>query len=113
AGTDLARVLQPAVLVDSHEQRPEVHGLARSLGPATDDELLLGPDLDLLPGQRSLPGQVRRAAVLRHDPLEAACLGRLEERDPVCLDVLAEADPRVRAEDIRQKPSTLLERLGE
>ena len=81
--------------------------------PAADDELLLGPDLDLLPAVGALARHVRRTAVLGHDPLEAAHPGRLEERDPVALDVLAQPDPRIGAEDRREQPAALLERLVE
>ena len=52
-------------------------------------------------------------AVLGHDPLEAPRPGGLEERDPVGLDVLAEPDARIGAEDVGEKPAALLERLVE
>ena len=112
-GADLAGVAQRAALVDADEQRAEVDGFARALRPAADDELLLGPDLDLLPAVGALAGDVRRAAVLGHDPLEAADAGRLEERQPVALDVLAQPDARVRPQDRREQAPSFLERLVE
>ena len=113
ARADLAGVAQAAVLVDADEERTEVDRLAGPLHPATDDELLLGPDLDLLPRHRPRSGHVRRAAVLGHDPLEAPLARGLEERDPVGLDVLAQADARVRAKDAGEESAALLERLVE
>ena len=69
-GTDLARVAKSVVLVDADEERSQVDRLAGARHPAADDELLLGPDLDLLPAIGPLAGDVGRAAVLGHDPLE-------------------------------------------
>ena len=112
-GADLAGVAQRAVLVDADEERAEVDRPAGALRPAADDELLLGPDLDLLPAVGALAGDVRRAAVLGHDPLEAADAGRLEERQPAAFDVFAEPDARIRPQDRREQPAALLERLVE
>ena len=108
-GTDLARVLQRAVLVDADEERPEIDRGPGAARPATDHELLLGSDLDLLPGHRALPRKVRRAAVLGHDPLETARLGRFEEGDPLPRDVLAEPHARIGAKDVGQESATDLE----
>src|SRR6478672_3900530 len=52
ARADLARVSQATVLVDADEEGAEIDGPARPLHPASDDELLLGSDLDLLPRHR-------------------------------------------------------------
>jgi hypothetical protein len=81
--------------------------------PATDDELLLGPDLHLQPAVGPLAGHVRRASILGHDPLETAHSGGLEERDPAGLDVLAQANAGIRAENARQETAAFLQRLVE
>ena len=60
-----------------------------------------------------LPGWYGRAAVLGHDPFEAALLRRLEERDPVPRDVLAQSDAGIGAEDLPEQAPTFLERLVE
>ena len=113
AGADLAGVAQFAVLVHADEERAELDRPAGSGHPAADDQLLLGPDLDLPPGHRARAGHVRRVAVLGHDSLEAPHPGGLEERNPVGLDVLAQADARIRAEDAGEQPAALFEGLVE
>ena len=113
AGADLAGISEAAVLVDADEERTEVDRPARPLHPATDDELLLGSDLDLLPRHRPRSGHVRRAAVLGHDPFEAALSCDFEERDPVGFDVFAQADARVRAQDVGEESAAFLERFFE
>ena len=111
ARADLAGVAQAAVLVDADQERAEVDRLAGPLHPATDDELLLGTDLDLLPRHRPRSGHVRRAAVLGHDPLEAPIARGLEERDPLGLDMFAQADARIRAQDAGEEAAPFLERF--
>src|SRR6476646_4912210 len=79
-GADLSGVLQRTALIDPDEQRTKLDGAAGALDPATHDELLFGADLDLLPAVGALARDVRRVAVLGHDPLETPDTGRLEER---------------------------------
>jgi hypothetical protein len=52
-------------------------------------------------------------AVLGHDALEAASPRRLEERDPFGLDVFAQPDARIRAEDVAKESPPLFQRLVE
>src|SRR5690242_4192096 len=90
AGPDLARVAQRAAVMDADEQRAEVDSLARSRDPPADDQLLFGADLDLLPAIAASAREVRRAAVLGHDPLEPTRPRRLEERGAVRGDGVAQ-----------------------
>src|SRR6185369_14769905 len=110
---DLAGVAQAAVLVDTDQERAEIDRPAGPLDPATDDELLFGTDLDLLPGHRARSGDVCRPTVLGHDPFEAAFSCDFEERDAVGFDVFAQADARVGAEDIGKESAAFLERFFE
>src|SRR5689334_8405111 len=71
AGADLARVAQTIAVEGADENRAEVRARASRLRAATDDELLLGADLDFSPRQRALSRLVRRRLVLGHDALEA------------------------------------------
>ena len=54
-------------------------------------------------------GEVEAVALLGHDPLEAARLGGLVERDTVGLDVVRQAHPRVLAQDAFQERLALVE----
>ena len=61
-GADLAGEPQLAVLVDADGDGPELPRVALARRPAADDELLLGPDLDLQPGRASAAGLVPASA---------------------------------------------------
>ena len=112
-GADLAGVSQRTVLVDADEQRAELDRRAGTARPAADDELLLRPDLDLLPGHRALAGQVRRAAILGHDPFEPARSGRLEEGDPLARTCSLSRTRGSGRSDLGEQPAALLEGLVE
>jgi hypothetical protein len=51
--------------------------------------------------------------VLGHDALEAASACRLEECDPIGLDVFAQPDARIRAKNAGKQPPPLFQRLVE
>ena len=112
-GTDLACVAKGAVLVHADEQRTELHGLAGPAGHAAHDELLLGPDLDLLPGHGARAGHIGRVAILGHDPFEPANPGGLEEGDPIPGDVLAQAHPGIGSQRLGEQAPPGLERFVE
>ena len=59
------------------------------------------------------PGTYGERRSLAMIPSRPRVSGRLEERDPVGLDVLAQADARIRAEDAGEESPPLLERLVE
>ena len=110
ARADLAREPQLIALVDADRDGAEIAGVAFARRPATDDELLLGPDLELQPGRRPLAGLVARAAELGDDPFEAAGLGRGHERLALADDVRREPDPVRLAQDAPEQPLAILER---
>src|SRR4029078_13470732 len=82
-------------------------------GPADDDQLLLGPDLDLEPGRAPPSRLVDRIARLGHDALEAADPGGLEERGALAEHVVAVADAWIVAEDGLEAGLALLEGQAE
>jgi hypothetical protein len=86
-GADLAGVAQRTALLDADQQGSQVDRLARALHPAADDELLLGPDLDLQPAVGSHAGHIRRAAILGHGLTYSCFMAR-------SLDTSADANQR-------------------
>jgi hypothetical protein len=108
--TNLPREPERIALVDADCERAQVLGVALARCPATDDELLLGPDLDLEPRRRPAAGLVRGAAELRDDALETALARGLVERPAVTFHVRGEAHPGRLAEDAPEKPLPILER---
>ncbi len=110
ARPDLAAEPELAVLVDADDERAEVAGVARPGRPAADDELLLGPDLDLEPGVRAPARLVARALELGDDALELLRFGGGPEGLALTLDVGREADARMRPEHALEQALAVLER---
>ncbi len=79
-------------------------GIALARQVAADDELLLGPDLELEPRPDPPAGLIARAALLGHDALELALFGGGQEGQPGALDVGREPDVRALAQDRAQDP---------
>src|SRR5439155_3651946 len=103
AGPDPADVEERAFEVGSEDQRPErVLALAFARGDPADDgvERRLLLDLDPVFAPRANP--VPRLLVLRDDAFEAARDDRVVVIDPAALDVVAQDDPIVDLDEIRQ-----------
>ena len=108
-GPDLSREAQVAVLVDADRHRPEILRPPFARRPATDHELLLGPDLELEPRRRPAARLVARPLELGDDAFEALGCGGLVEREALPVDVGREADARVRPEHALQQALAILE----
>jgi len=111
AAAHLARETQLAVAIMHAEQEgAEVALRDAARLPAAHHELLLPPCLHLEPGVRAAARLVPAGAPLGHDALEALCLGGLEERLAITLDVARVAHQRVVPQALAQEPLALLER---
>ena len=107
---DLAGVHPAVAAANGEDERAEVHGAPLPRQPADDDDLLLEAHLELEPRLAAPIRLVRRAPQLGDDALELLLPRRLEERDPVGLDVAGVADHRVRAQAAAEQALALLER---
>ena len=108
---DLAREPQTTlVVVDTEDERAQVPMRDAARLPASDDELLLRPVLDLEPGMRTTPRLVPARPPLGHDALEPLRLDRGEEGFALALDVPGVADERVVAQDGAQPDLAFVER---
>src|SRR3972149_416812 len=85
-------------------------GRASRPPPPPPPDLLPPPCLHLEPGVRAAARLVPAGAPLGHDALEALCLGGLEERLAITLDVARVAHQRVVPQALAQEPLSLLER---
>src|SRR5207244_1127085 len=115
AGADLPGKVQllrlAAAFVVADDECPELARRALTRCPATDDELLLRPDLDLQPGPGAPAGFVDGAAMLGDDAFEALLPRRLEEHQPLADNVIGESHSRVcRAQDRLQELLAALQR---
>ena len=110
AGVDpaphLARVPQVPVFVHGDDQRAEILVRALSLEPASDDQLLLPPELDLQPRAGPAPRLVGAVPALGDDPLQFLLACGL----PVGLDVWREVDHRIGPEHAAQHRLALVQR---
>src|SRR4029078_12440925 len=107
---DLAGEPQLPVLVAADRYRPEGARVPLARRPATDDQLLLRPDLDLDPRRRAPPRLVARAAELGHAPLGRACAAPLHERLALAFYVSREADAGRLAQHGAEESLAILQR---
>ena len=75
----VAGIDQLAVVVDPHDQGPEVFATGARRREAADNNLLLEDGFDLQPGTAPDSGLIRAVPSLGHDPLEPFLLRRLEK----------------------------------
>ncbi len=111
ARTHPPRVQEIAVVVDAQDERAEIHPRLARLGPARDDELLFGQDLDLAPVGCALAGMVERRRLLRDQAFPAAGDRALVHLPAVAEHDLADADDGRRCAG--QEPFERLPALGE
>ena len=104
---------QVPVLVHRDDQRAEVLVRALSLEPASNDQLLLAPELDLEPRSGSAPRLVGTVPALGDDPLQFLLACGLQKRLAVRLDVWREVDHRVWPEHAAQQRLALVQRDAE
>src|SRR5262249_45293871 len=109
AGSDLARITEPTLLVVADEERPEVRAAAGRIRVAADDQLLLPRALQLQPVPRATRG-VRRIGALGDQALPArpACLGEATLR--VAAPRFAHLQPDARPQRLRQPGAALAQR---
>src|SRR3989441_1429683 len=112
AGPDPADVEERALEVRSEDQRPErVLALAFARGDPADDRVEGRLLLDLDPVLAPLSDLITGLLVFRDDALETARDDRVVVVDPAALDVIAQDDPVVDLDEIRQDRLAL--HLGE
>src|SRR6202008_3938269 len=90
---ELPLLFDPLVVAD--DEGTELAGRALAGRPAADDQLLLGPDLDLQPRPCAPAGFVHGAPMFGDDALEALLACGLEEPEPLADDVIGESHSRV------------------
>src|SRR5581483_6295061 len=111
AGSDLADVLERAVLSRAQKERAEVRSRSVRFGEAADHELLPAEALYLEPIPPA-PAPVRRATALRNDPFEPEPARAREELGAVSDDVIAVPDAIRFREDLPKLLFARFERLA-
>src|SRR6185295_13544352 len=100
---------QLAVVVVTHRQRAEIAGVALARCPATDDQLLFGPDLELEPRVRAPARFVSAAPELGDDAFQPVQPGGFVEGLALGLDMGGEPHAWMVPEHAPQEPLAILE----